>query len=197
MPDGLYRVEWRGQLAGQYRDNVMHWKITGETSDTPYDNALQLVSFLDTTIKPLFLNCIPTDYYLDSLFARRIGPTAGNYAAKDYEPYLTPGQRSGSAVSEQLCPCITLIPTMGVKSGGKVFLPAVAKTDINMNVPIASYVTAVNTFMAACVAGGSVAGGLATLTIYSRKLNISSVIGGYHLSPVIGYQRKRARPVGS
>jgi hypothetical protein len=197
MPDELHRVEWRGNLAGQYRDNVMHWRITGATNDTPFANSNALVQFLHTSIRPSFMACLPPDYSLDSIFARRIGPTTGQYASVDYAAGSQPGGRASAAVSEQLCPCITLIPPMGVKSAGRIFLPAVAKTDINLNVPLAGYVTVVNTFMNACIAGGTVAGGSAIMVIYSRKLNTNNNISGYHLSPAIGYQRRRSHPVGS
>lgn len=197
MPDELYRVEFRGNLAGQYRDNVMHWRILGAANDTPFTNANDLVLFLSSNIVPLFLATLPDDYHLDALFARRIGPTAGNYAATDYAPASMPGDRTGPAVSEQLCPCVTLIPPMGTKSAGRIFLPAVAKGDINLNVYLAGYVTVVNALMAAMVAGGSVAGGTASLCIFSRKTNTNSAVLDYHLSSVLGYQRRRARPVGS
>jgi len=197
MPDELHRVEWRGNLAGQYRDNVMHWRITGATNDTPFANSNALAAFLNTNIKPLFLATLPPDYTLDSIFVRRIGPTTGQYASVDFEAGSMAGGRTTVAASEQLCPCITLIPPMGVKSAGRIFLPAVAKTDINMNVPLAGYVTVVNTFMDACIAGGSVAGGAAIMVIFSRKTNTNNNISGYHLSPAIGYQRRRSHPIGS
>jgi len=175
----------------------MYWRITGATNDTPYDNSNALIAFFNTNITPLFLATLPQDYYIDSLIVRRLGPTSGNYAALDYEPLMNPGTRGANAVSEQLCPCVTLIPPMGVKSAGRVFLPAVAKADYNLNIASPTYITAVNTLFNAMIAGGSVAGGTATLVIFSRKHNTSSVVAAYHLSPFIGYQRRRARPVGS
>lgn len=197
MPDELHRVEWRGQLGGQFRENVMYFRILGATNDTPYDNANQLLAFINSSLKASFLAALPGEYELDAILARRIKPTPGNYAAVDYEPHTQSGSRSGGVVSEQLCPCVTMIPPMGTKSGGRIFLPAVSKTDIQKNVPLAGYVTVVNTMMAAFVAGGSVAGGTASIAIYSRKLNTVSAVMSYHLSPVLGYQRRRSHPVGS
>lgn len=196
MPDELHRVEFRGELQGQYRENVMYWRITGATDDTPFGNSNALVAFLDTNIKPLYLAAAPVDYYLEAITARRVGPTSGQYATIDYAPFTATGLRGPGSASEQLCPCVTLIPPMGVKSAGRIFLPAVSKIDINLNVPIAGYITAVNNLINAMVVGGSVAGGLATLAIYSRKHNTSSAVAAFHLSPVIGYQRRRSHPVG-
>jgi hypothetical protein len=197
MPDELHRVEIKGNLNGQFRENVMHWKIIGATNDTPFQNSNALVQFLHTTIKPLFLACLPPDYCIDAIFARRLGPTGGPYASVDYGFQVQPGTRGAQATSEQLCPCITMIPGMGIKSAGRIFMPAVADTDYNLNVAANTYVTAINALMAGMVAGGSVAGGTAQICIFSRKLNISYLVSAYNLSPVIGYQRRRARPVGA
>lgn len=196
MPDELHRVEFRGNLAGQYRENVMYWRITGATSDLPFGNANSLAIFLDANLKTPFLDLVPPEYSLDAILVRRVGPTAGQYAAIDYEQLSQPGTGPSGAVSQQLCPCITLIPPMDVKSAGRIFLPAVAKTDINLNVPVAGYITRVNTFMTAATVGGSVAGGTANIVIFSRKHNTSSVVASWHVSPVIGYQRRRATPIG-
>jgi len=197
MPDELHRVEWHGNLMGQYRANVMHFRIAGATNDTPFLNSQALGVFLDSSIKPLFLAALPQDYFLDALFVRRIGPTSGPYSIVDYAPQDQAGTRGVASVSEQLCPCITLIPPMDVKSAGRIFMPAVGKLDVNLNVYSPTYVTAINNLVNAMIAGGSVAGGSAVLTIFSRKLNTNNTVAAFHLSSVIGYQRRRARPVGS
>lgn len=197
MPDELHRVEMKGNLKGQYRENVFHMKITGATNDTPFFNSNDLVNFLHTNIEPLWLDCLPPDYFLDSILVRRLAPTSGQYALSDNQPQTAAGTRGSGAVSEQLCPCITLIPPMDVKSAGRIFMPAVDKEDIDLNVFSTGYQTAIAALINALKAGGSVAGGTATLVIYSRKLNISSAVSTFHLSTVLGYQRRRARPVGS
>jgi len=193
----LHRVEFRGNLAGQYRENVTHWNILSPATSVAFTNSNAIAGFIHTSIRPLFLACLPPDYSLDAIFVRRLGPTGGPYANVDYASGSQPGSRGTIAVSEQLCPCVTMIPPMGVKSAGKLFMPAVDKGDVNLNVYLAGYVTVVNTFMAACVAGGSVVGSTTNMVIFSRKLNTQNPIASYHLSPVIGYQRRRAHPIGS
>jgi len=197
MADELHRVEFRGNLYGQYRENVMHWRITAPTSTAAFANSNALALFMNSSIKGLFLQTLPADYTLDAIFVRRIGPTGGPYASVDYAPLANTGSRGGESVSEQLCPCVTLIPPLGVKSAGRIFLPAVEKADVNLNVFAAGYVTAVQNLINACIAGGTVAGGLATLVIYSRKLNTNNTVADFHLSSVIGYQRRRSKPIGA
>jgi hypothetical protein len=197
MAIGLYRTEWRGSLTGQFRENVMHWRLDPDPAANPFDTANDLALALNTTFKPLWLAMMPPDYALDALMVRRIQPTGGCYATIDYVSLTEIGTRGAEALSQQLCPCVSLIPPMGIKSAGRVFLPAVAKTDIQLNVYLNTYRTAVSNFFTPAIAGFSVSGGTAKLGIYSRKTNTSSDAITFNLSPALGYQRKRARPSGA
>lgn len=197
MATGLYRAEWRGNLNGQFRENVMHFRIDPDPAGNPYDNANALASVLDVTFRPLWLGVNSGSYGLDAIVTRRLGPTGGPYAIIDYSPFVELGTRGSTAVSEQLCPCVTLIPPMGVKSAGRCFLPSVAKADINMNVYLAAYRTAVNSLFNALISGFTVSGSPCKLAIFSRKLNVSHDVISFNLSSALGYQRKRATPVGS
>lgn len=197
MAIGLYRVEIRGNLQGQFRENVLHMRLDPEPSANPFDTANAIALALNTTFRPLWLNMLPADYTLDALLVRRLGPTGGPYAIIDYPPATEIGTLGGDAASQQLCPCVTLIPPMGTKSAGRVFLPAVDKAQIQLNVYTAGYRTKVSNFFTPIIAGFSVSGGTCTLAIFSRKTNTSSNVTTFNLSPALGYQRKRARPIGS
>jgi len=197
MATALYRTEWRGQNMGQFNECVMHWLATGITVGSAYDEANELVQLMDSTFRSLWLAMLPDNYTLESILARRIGPTPGEYAIVDYEAGSQPGTNGSGCVGAQLCPCVTLIPPMGVKSAGRVFLPSIGLTKLNLNVFLASYVTAVNNFFNPAIVFSSFAGGNVQLCIFSRKLNSSSEVSSFHLSPLIGYQRKRARPIGA
>lgn len=182
---------------GQYRENVIHYRLNPDPGGNGFDTANALVTALRSTFKSLWLGMLPQDYFLDAIFARQIGPTTGSYASDDFQPMLEQGTLGTSSTSQQLCPCITLIPPMGVKSAGRVFLPAVAATMINLNQPTAGYQTAISAFFTPSIAGFSVSGGTASIAIFSRKLNTSSEVSTFNFSPVIGYQRRRARPIGT
>jgi hypothetical protein len=196
MAIALYRVEWRGTLAGQFRENVMHFEGVGVTPNTPYLDARDALLAIDGTFRDLFLGVLPPDYQLDALFGRQLGPVTGPYATIDYEDGSQVGGRGSGATSMQLCPCITLIPPTGVKSAGRIFLPAVDKADIQLNVPVGGYKTAVANLINPMITGLSFLGGTLRLCIYSRKLNSQSAVSSFNISPAIGYQRRRATPMG-
>lgn len=196
MATGLYRLDIRGNLAGQYRENVLHFQGTGITPIAPWTDAKEVLVSFDANYLASWLGVLPPDYQVDALVCRQVGPIPGSYSIFDYVDGEQVGQRGAEAASEQLCPCVTLIPTLGVKSAGRVFLPAVDKSDIQANVPTGGYKTAVTNLFNALIAGNSFLGGNLALCIYSRKLNTASAISTFQLSPVLGYQRRRATPVG-
>lgn len=196
MATGLYRTEWKGDLAGQFRENVIHWRLNPDPGGNGYDTSESIIVALNSTFKSLWLAMLPPDYNLAAIFARQLGPLTSTYASVDYQEGLAVGTRGSGAVSQQLCPCVTLIPPMGTKSAGRCFLPAVDQGDINLNVATAGYLTAVGNFFNPAIAGISVSGGTLSLAIFSRKLNTSSEVSTFNVSPAIGYQRRRARPIG-
>jgi len=197
MATALYRVEFRGNSSAQFNECVMHWLATGITLGSAFDEANSLVQLMDSTFKPLWLAMLPDTYSLNAILARRIGPTAGEYAIVDYQDVTEVGTRGSGTTANQVCPCVTLIPPMGVKSAGRVFLPCVSPTQINLNVFQAGYITAVSNFFTPAIAFTSFLGGNVQLAIFSRKLNTSHEVSAFQLSPVIGFQRKRGRPIGS
>lgn len=181
----------------QQNEVVMHWLATGISLGSAFDEANSLVQLLDSTFKPLWLAMMPDTYSLEAILARRIGPTPGEYAIVDYAPNTEVGTRGSGCVANQLCPCVTLIPVMGHKSAGRVFLPSVSAAQIVLNIFQAGYKTAVSNFFTPAIAFTSFLGGNVQLCIFSRKLNISYEISSFQLSPVLGYQRKRGRPIGA
>lgn len=197
MATATYRLAIRGNNQSQPNEVVTHWQAIGITLGSAYDEALALVGLWDSTFRAKWLDMLPDNYSLESVIARRIAPTPGEYAIEDYESAMFPGTKGSTSVGAQLCPCVTLIPVMGVKSAGRVFLPCVGQTMINLNAPTAPYKTAVSAYFTPAIAFTSFLGGTVQQVIYSRKLNIVSEISAFQLSPVLGYQRKRARPIGS
>ena len=196
MATGLYRLDIRGNLAGQYRENVIHMQGVGITAVSPWNDAKEVLVAWNATFKSLWLDMLPPDYQLDAVVARQLGPVTGPYHIFDYQDGAEVGQAGTEAVSEQLCPCITLIPTLGVKSAGRIFLPAVDKADYQLNVPTSGFKTRVTAFVNAMIAGVTFLSGTVSIGIYSRKLNTMNNDSTYSLSPLVGYQRRRARPVG-
>jgi hypothetical protein len=107
------------------------------------------------------------------------------------------GSGGTAAASLQLCPTIFLVPPMGTHSGGKIFWPAIGATQINGNVPQPGWITNIATVMADMLTNFGTSAITWQLAVFSRKLKTTSLVLAYNISPRLGYQRKRAHPVGA
>jgi len=94
-----------------------------------------------------------------------------------------------------MCPSIFLVPPLGTKSGGRIFLPAVGGDQILNNAYAGGYVTAIGSFMTAQITNFGVSGVHWQQVVYSRKTHNSAHVLAYQLSPVIGFQRRRRSPI--
>lgn len=194
MATSLYRMSLLSTLMGSLRENVFHLILDPEPSANPYDTADQILAAWVSTFKPLWLAMLPEDCFLESIFVQRIKPSMGAFASSNFANQQEVGTRSGQTIAQQLCPCVSLIPPMGVKSAGRMFLPAVSRSDYSKNVPSSGFLTAISNYFTPLLAGFSVAGGTATLAIFSRKLQTYSAVSAFNLSPAVGYQRHRNKP---
>jgi hypothetical protein len=131
------------------------------------------------------------------LQARRATPKPSAVAHTAYGYGSVTGSRGSNAVGQQTCPSIMLVPTMGVKSGGRIFWPDIPAGDLAQSSYSAGWKTAVDAAIAAMVTGFTNAGITWTLAIFSRKLGSTSNVAGHNYSPVIGFQGRRRKPVGA
>lgn len=197
MATETYELDVDGTLAGMYRSNVLHFKGVGVASGDTLAAAESLVTGWNANLKTLWLATVPQTYALDMLRARRATPKPSAVGYLSYGPFAEVGTRGSNASAQQTCPSIFLVPTMGVKSGGRIFWPAVPAGDLDQNAYSAAWRTAVDAAIAAMISGFTTSGITWTLAIYSRKLSSTSDIAGHNYSPVIGFQSKRRKPVGS
>ncbi len=196
MATETFELRIDGMHFNEYTENVLHFSGVGVDPDDTYRDAQSLINGWKAALEALFLAMLPATYHLISYASRRWQNKPSSVA---HQVYISPGQAgTGGSLGEatQLCPVIFLVPTMGTKSGGKIFLPAVPQGSIIGNQPQAAWVTAVQAFEAALISGFTNDGMTWTSVVASHKTGVSSTVISAHLSPVIGYQRKRRSPVG-
>lgn len=196
MANRTYQLEIQGILLSSYRETVLHFQSTNTADGDTVAAGESLNNGFASSLLALWLATLPSSYSLIRTAARRVAlkPSAGT--CKYYLQGSQPGTRGSQATAQQMCPSIFLIPTMGVKSGGKIFWPAVPQGDYTNNFPSAGWKSAVDAFIAAAVAGFTNSGMTWTLAIFSRKNGTTSNVAGHTFSPVVGYQSKRRKPVG-
>lgn len=192
-----YLLSIQGSVQGQYNECVLCFQSNGLSSSDTLDSAGDLVNAFNTHGLALWLAMMPNSYYMDVLSARRAFPKPSATAFIQAQAFTALGTRGGTSTAYNLCPSVFLVPPMGVKTGGRVFLPAVAQADIVNNQYIGAYITAVDNFFGAAVSGFAGSGTNWHLAVYSRKNVSASLAQSWALSPRLGFQSRRRRPTGS
>lgn len=197
MATETYELDIDGVDVASYRSTTLHFSGVGVASGDTLAAGESLIAGFIASLETIFLSGLPTSYNLMKYRARRATPKPSAVAHTSYEVGDRTGSRPLETVAEQTCPVIFLVPTMGTKSGGKIFWPCMAKADLVNNVPGAAWKTAVNSFITAAKAGFSSGGITWTLGIFSRKHRTTSTVALWNYSPVLGFQSKRRKPVGA
>lgn len=196
MANRCYQLTLEGLVQGSYKACVLHFQSTGTNDNDTLAGAESLVNGFNTSAVTNFLATQAATYFLTRLVARRVITKPSATACKQYLVGTQVGTRPNPSTALQTCPSVLLVPTMGVKSGGRIFLPSLSVGDLNANVYLTAYLTAVNTFINGLVSGFTNSGITWTLAIFSRKTGGISNVSSHSMSPVIGYVGKRRKPVG-
>lgn len=197
MANRCYQLAIDGLLLDSYRQTVLHFQSTGTADNDTLAAGESLVAAFAASAMANFLATLPASYVITQLSARRVDLKPSAVAKTFYGVSSHVGTRGTDATANQTCPSVFLVPVMGVKSGGKIFWPAVPQGDLVQNVPATSWVTVIDSFIAGLISGISNAGITWTLAVFSRKLQTISNVTNHSLSPVVGYQSKRRKPVGA
>lgn len=200
MPTEAYELVVSGVLAGQFVQNVMHVNVDNSGSTAPYAVSQDILGSLVSVVDfwTLWCNALPADYRITSVRCKRVlatgGPTAIMLAA-DLGSSI--GARTGSIQTAQVNPLLIFITTIRPNRPGRVFLPGLSETDCDDMV----YTSGLLSAFAALIAGFVNVFVLDTLTynasfgIYRRAQSASDDITAGRVSPLIGTQRRRLKPV--
>lgn len=195
MATEIYELVLAASTGLETLENVMHFVGGNLTADHTIDNAKSLCDSFNTNVLPTWMNLFPDNYILKRITARRATPKPSGTATIEYPQATQIGQFGSGQLSNQLCPVLFLVPGMGFKTGGKIFLPCVPNTAIVNNSYTGGYVTLMAAFVGAILANFGVSGKTWQSAIYSRKLATYSITVGINLSPRFGFQKRRRSPV--
>lgn len=198
MATEIYEVVISGILGGQFVQTVQHVKAEIATPVNPFASAILIAQDINANgILEAFCACLPTDYKATSIRCRRVSGAGGTTAVITGGGLdFTDGARAGNISSAQVCPLIIWVPTTDIDSPGKLFLPGVSEDDIDDMVLTASLIADIQAFINEWIAGGTL-GGVDSYVgcIFRRVGGTGDVIFAGQVSPLIGTQRRRLRPV--
>lgn len=200
MPAEAYELTLSGILAGQFVQNVLHVNVDNTTSANPYTVAEKLLETLNGTVDFYEDWCLatPVDYRITSARARRVlatgGPTAVMLATA---MGASEGQRAGSIQAAQVNPVLVFLTTIRPNRPGRVFIPGLSENDCDDMTYESGLITAFNTLITTIVTGFTLdtLAFAANFAILRRSLSASDDISAGRISPLIGTQRRRLRPV--
>jgi len=193
MATDYYRLRVQGLHQTEYNEVVMHFKGENLTAADYRANAIDLLSSWSSTPLGDFIAMLPSSYQLLRISASKASVGGGSEASEQFTFGANPGGRSGGAASQQLCPIVRLIPPMGIKTAGRMFLPCVAEIDVAANVLSATFLSNLGTYMSDVMTNFGTGAISWTQVIFSRKTGVFSDVVSYDTSPIIGFQRRRQR----
>jgi len=191
-----YLLSIQGTQMRSYNECVLCFQSAGLSSTDTLDAGGDLCNAFAAHATPLWLQCLPQTYELNQLVARRAFPKPSAEAHIQYQIGDNPGSSGPQATSLQLCPSVFLVPPMGTKSGGRIFMPSIAEGDIADNVYAGGYIANIDLLMGVLTTGMVGSGTNWKLGIYSRKNASVSLVQTWALSGRIGFQSRRRKPVG-
>lgn len=193
MATDYYRLRVQGLHQTEYNECVLHFRGTNLTAADYLTNASDLIGSFISDCLVDWCALMPTSYQVLRLTASKASAGGGAEVTSSFALNAFAGAVSGGAASQQLCPVIRLIPGMGVKTAGRIFLPCIAESQVDANVVTAGWLTNVATLMGTMISGFGPNAIVWTSAIYSRKLAAFNETVAFDTSPIIGFQRKRAR----
>lgn len=195
MATETYELRVSGTTGLEYNECVMHFQSDNVTANDTFNNGMSLIDSWETNIKAPWLDCLDEEYFLMRLAARRAFPKPSVVCHKQYDPLAETGTFSTGHQSDNLCPSVFLLPPMGVKSGGKVFMPTCPIDAVVDNAFQALYQTRINSLFNTMISNFGTSGVHWQMAIYSRKLAQAHLVQGFQLTPRLGFQGKRRKPL--
>lgn len=193
MATDYYRLRVQGLHQTEYNECVMYFKGVNLDVADYLENAADLNSAWLGDAQPLWNALLPDSQQTLRISAAKASAGGGAEITQQYALGGQAGGVAGGAAAQQLCPVIRLIPAMGVKTAGKIFLPAIAESQVDGNAVNATWLSNVAALIATLI-GGMQAGSITwTLVVYSRKNGTFSDVLTHDTSPIIGFQRRRQR----
>lgn len=198
MPEEAYEHVITGHLSGQFVQTVLHSVIENTSSTNPYAVAEMLNDLFigENELLSVFLDALPANYVGSSIRTRRVGPTGGPTAIALASLWdVSVGQRVGDIQSQQVNPLLILIPVDEPAKTGRIFMPGASEADIDEGQIQSGLVAKMNDLGTYLDAGWTVAAGTGKGGVYRRATKTVDPLGYFRVSPLIGTQRRRLKPI--
>lgn len=190
-----YLLSIQGVVGQSYQECILCFQSTGLSSTDTLDSANDLITAWRNHAEIFWQAITSIDYQILLYSARRAFPSPSATAYQQLDVGDAAGSM-GKVTALNVCPAVHLIPPMGTKTGGRVFLPSAGDDAVIDNILQAGYLADITSFFNVCITGLAGSGTNWKLAIYSRK-NVSAALAlAFVPSSRVAFQSRRRKPVG-
>lgn len=200
MANETYELIPSGTLSGQFVQNVLHLTVDNTAATPPFVVATAILTKFNGASQFISKWCdmLPDSYSMSSLRCRRILPDGGpTDILLQGAMGTSTGARSGAESTSSACPLLIWLSTLRPSKTGRTFLPGASEDDLDQNVIQSGLLAAMVAFGAYWHNGGTLTSPAYTWggSIYRRAIAAADDITSVRVSPIIGVQRRRQRPI--
>lgn len=197
MADHTYRLTISYNAAGQFAQNVLHYKFADDGFTTTENAALALINAFNTHCSAQLKAALSLHVQILSYKSRRV-TGGGGFEAVLLGLVGDVGTRAGDLSASGLAPLIRFITNAVPPASGRMYLPGISDSDADDGYCTAAYFTALNALAGVLDDPITLTGGgapVATPVLFKRQPIIDSIT----ISPALGMswlatQRRRQRP---
>lgn len=197
MADQIYSLVWTFNNAGQFSQNVTHWRFDDAGFNSTHSAALALATAMNASRKAIMIGILPVSTTLLSFKARRVTSTGGFEAVLPVTAGGV-GTRPGNASASGIAPCSIGYPTLPIdRKRARIFLCGVSDTDLVGGQFTVAYKAAVVGAFATLFDPIALTGGgnpTATFVLKAANAAFATPIVTWLLSDAPGQLRRRQLP---
>jgi len=189
-----------GSISQQFCQNIFHFNVDNTAATDPFTMATAILTKTNTSANLLekWCDCLPGDYIISSVRCRRLLPTGGPTAILLHAALSTSGGgRSGASSTSSVAPLMIWLTTLRPAKTGRTYFPGCSVDDLEGNTLASGLVTALTAFGIIMRDGFTPASPayLCNAAVVRRAISAADDITAYRVSPIIGTQRRRQRPI--
>lgn len=200
MAKQYYSLEVRTIVAGFPMANVFTLFIDDPSVANEFLVAQSIINALPvgaglTSWLSRFQALLSEDVYISNILCRRMTDGGGNTAETILQEDSKPGLQTGDVAASQVAACVIWVNTDFPDKTGRNFIPGVSLSCIEGGRWEAAFQTAVDNFIARTLSGFAVSAGTALFCTWDREAEVGYQLTNGYLSPKVGTQRRRERPL--
>lgn len=178
---------------GNFFANVLHYRVSEDSPDTPFKWATQLIDAWRVINEAPYAALLSDDTVIHSYACRRVRSPGGNTALKQVGVV---GTGAGDSLANGIGADLAFISDAStLKSVGHLYTPAVTGAMLSGGVWQAGFIADVDTFFTALPLNITFSACQANLTIYHKKTHTDDLVDNFQLRQKPVLLNKRLRPI--